>query len=82
MAGGASRRLLADLVLAAENTIVGTLQRHHVGTATLPEVTFPFRLLDRFELAAPVAPDAADAKEDGDADGDKDSDLEGEAGQL
>jgi hypothetical protein len=82
MAGGASRRLLADLVLAAENTVFGTLQRHDIGAATLPQVAFALRLFYRFELAPPVAPDAADAKENGDADGDKDSDLEGDTGQL
>jgi hypothetical protein len=82
MLGGTSRRLLADLVFAAENAVRGTLQRRHVRATTLAQVAFTLGLLDCFEFAAPVAPDAAGAKENGDADADKDKDLEGDTGQL
>jgi hypothetical protein len=82
MPGGTSRRLLADLVFAAENTVRGPLQRRHIRAPTLAQIAFTLGLLDCFEFAAPVAPDAAGAKENGDPDGDKDEDLEGDTGQL
>ncbi len=82
MRGGTSRRLLPDLVVAAENAIRGTLQRRHIRASTLAQIAFALGLLDRFEFAAPVAPDTAGAEENGDADGGEDEDLEGDTGQL